>query len=129
MSEWWLEPPVCLWDLLHAHADGLPLAIDHDQFLHARSNTVVDEYKRRGLLGNGGKLRVSASTSEELAQLLRKVLEAESAARSVDHARLQQQQQQQAEQDSNARSRRARRNRGSAASAIARKARAMSTDN
>ena len=54
-------------------------------------------------------------------------LEAESAARAIDSARLQQQQQ--AEQDSSARSRRARRNRGSAASAIERKARAMSTDN
>ena len=97
------------------------------EFLHTRSKSVRDEYDRRKLLAIGGKLRVSASTTEELAKLLRQVLEAESTARAVDSARLQQQQQ--AEQDSSARSRRARRNRGSAASAIERKARAMSTDN
>lgn len=69
----------------------------------------MEEYERHKLLGKGNKLRVSAATAEESAHMLRKVLEAESAARAIDSARLQQQQQ--AQQDSNERSRRARRDR------------------
>jgi hypothetical protein len=56
------------------------------EFLHARSKTVFDEYERHKLLAKEGKLRVSAATAEELAKLLRKVLEAESATRAVDTA-------------------------------------------
>ena len=30
VSEWWLEPPFLLRELLHAHVDDLRLALDHD---------------------------------------------------------------------------------------------------
>ena len=51
-----------------------------------RSERLTTEYRKRGLLGVGAKLRVSAASVEQLAILLRQVLEAEEVASTADAA-------------------------------------------
>eukprot|EP01043_Picozoa_sp_COSAG02_P014442 COSAG02_NODE_595_length_19813_cov_12.215380_20_plen_640_part_00 len=56
------------------------------EFKQVRTKSVVDEYHRRKLLGRGESLRTSAKTTEELAKLLREVLEAEHIATAAEKA-------------------------------------------
>ena len=56
------------------------------EFKQVRTKSVVDEYRRRKLLGRGESLRTSATTTEELAKLLREVLEAEHIATAAEKA-------------------------------------------
>ena len=54
--------------------------------VNSRSERLTAEYRRRNLLGVGAKLRVSAPGIEQLAVLVRQVLEAEEVAKTADAA-------------------------------------------
>ena len=64
MLEWWLEPPFFISELLHAHVDGLLLALDHDVPPLACSPVPAPTNSPRTSIRSQNMMAVKAESSE-----------------------------------------------------------------